>query len=217
MTKATFLILAFVCVLASLMTAGGTSRSQASEPGAGGFSCYDAAATFDPLVISGCYYGLAQGADAMLVYGRAILRDNYASGDAVQALVDGQNCSTTVSEGGGYSPFELRISGASEMSGCAQDGDVVSFRIGGVDASETLVFHHFSPVLISLTAMPDVAWYWSQSVRAGEPIVGTLVEALVGKMSCGQATITRDPQGFASRKKDLYGFSKLILRATDQH
>jgi hypothetical protein len=198
---------------------------------------------FDPLLAGGHYYSairpwhattperirlnLTAGAtsrvdfggypfDQSVVSGRAILEDNYAApGTPVEAFAGGQQCGATTIESP-YGVFTLMIVGAGEREGCPLPGETVTFRVGGIDAAETVVYTPNTDALFrfvwrNLTAMPNYAWYWAQEPGDKLPPAGTRIQATVGGIPCGEAVIEtrRSVSG-----NPVSGFSKLIVPAS---
>jgi hypothetical protein len=151
-------------------------------------------------------------ADLQTVRGGSFLNDDWTQeGTQVVAHANGLACGQGEAETSG-GIFDFVVAGEDETAGCASDGDVVSFTIGGQPASETFVWNsgeiaHF----LQLTAMPDHAWYWLDVPYEGnEGALGATAEAVVGGKVCGQAVAEQAPQGFTPVPGPL-GFSRLIV------
>lgn len=208
--------------------------------------CALSAASFDPLMTSWCFnFTLpwhakpapvtvtiesaevvevdlgAQPADVAVIAGIALLEDDRAPpGTLVEALVDGQECGTTEVLADDELNFGLHVLGEQEGSGCAAPGDQVRFRVGGVEAAETLTFLPFAYTpgpgydIHNVVAMQDHAWYWMELYTpTGSFVQGSTlpVQALVGDEVCGE-TIVQGVGGSTT------GFSRLIVPSADiQH
>lgn len=158
----------------------------------------------------------AQPDDVAVVNGVALLENEYASsGTFIEALVGDKVCGTTSLklDGGssGNDLFELHILGAGEQAACAQPGDEVRFRVGGVLADETYLWVPFTDAQSSvgiqvqhLSAMEQHAWYWLEASADDLPEADTVVQAQVDGVVCGETTIDV-VGGF------IAGFSRLIV------
>ncbi len=156
-------------------------------------------------------------ADVAVVTGDAILEIDHASqGTSIVAFVHGQECGTTQVTGGANYDFAIQILGAEERPGCARLGDQVQFTVGGVPAIDSVGWAPFgsppgSPGLLQyhhIVAMQQHAWYWFQSLGDNPPAAGTLVQAVIDGVICGEAHI--ESQGIG-----LAGFSKLIVPSAE--
>ncbi len=167
----------------------------------------------------------AEPADVMVVMGDALLETGHAPmGTVITALVNGQECGTTTVVGGKYDDFSFSILGAGEREGCALPGDQVQFTVGGVLAGNSmrwkplfdpsrvirslnleLILPHF----VDIVAMQDHAWYWFE--RSGDSPIpdGTLVQAMIDGVVCGEARV----ESLAS--ESIAGFSQLLVASSD--
>jgi len=169
--------------------------------------------------------------DEMILLGRALVdRGNAPAGTVVTASVNGVECgSATIEEGGspggGPDDFELRILGAGQRDGCAEQGDLVTIAIGDVASPQSNLFVYvpFSPVpnpayyldregvmIVDLAFFRDYAWVFSddRTLEDGSPVPnGTAVRAMVDGVLCGE-TVIGDLPGVADQ---LSGFGRLFV------
>ncbi len=159
----------------------------------------------------------ARPTEAAVIVGRAVLEDRRApSGTRIEALVNGLVCGTSTVLADSGVDFVINVLGEREREGCASRGAVVSFRVGGVQATETASWVPYAEVenflqidFVSLAAMEHHAWYWMEVPAAGLPGDGAPVLAMVGDTICGQTTI-RTTQALRVFPPDQAGFSRLI-------
>jgi hypothetical protein len=159
----------------------------------------------------------ARPADVEVLIGNAILETDYAPrGTVIVALVSGQECGTTTVVGGSELDFDIEILGAGERTGCARPGDLVHFTVGGVPAISTATWRPFSdprePVPFgfgNIVAMQQHAWYWFQGLGNDQPAAGTLVQAVINGVVCGEASVEAPPGS------NIAGFSKLLVPSAD--
>ena len=166
----------------------------------------------------------AEPADVMVVRGDALLETGHAPmGTVIIALVKGNECGTTTVVGGMYDDFSINILGAGEREGCALPGDQVQFTVGDVLAGNTmrwkplfdpsrfpflkveLIVPHFGDII----AMQDHVWYWFE--RSGDNPVpdGTLVQAMIDGVVCGETRVESLPS------ESIAGFSQLLVSSSD--
>ena len=155
-----------------------------------------------------------QPLDVAVITGAALLEDGYApEGTLIEALVDGQECGMAAARDHGILNFELTILGAGERAGCATQGDLVHFRVGGVPAGETFTWAPFIDTpefqlpghVKHLSAREERAWYWLQGPSDDLPEVGSTVQAVVDGVVCDE-TVVEDAGLFAAA-----GFRRLIV------
>ena len=167
----------------------------------------------------------AEPADVMVIAGDAILETDYAPrGTAITALVNGQECGTTSVETREYRDFVIHVLGGGEREGCALPGDQVQFTVGGVFAVNTIRWNPFFdpsrviyslpfdlnlPRVIDIIAMQDHAWYWFE--RSGDNPVpdGTLVQAMIDGVVCGETRVE------ALASESIAGFSQLLVASSN--
>jgi hypothetical protein len=170
----------------------------------GGQLCVDFFPTMDPLAFpGGCYPN--QGADQSLVVGRAIIEDRYAPiGTAIEAFNGDASCGAAPI---GFRTFEL------QLNGCASPGETVRFEVGGQLAIETMTWPGESPgpTFLSLSVKSDHAWYWFERLLARPPAIGTVVQAVVDGVVCGETMVDVVPRGFVVFLEELRGFWKLVV------
>ena len=167
----------------------------------------------------------AEPADVMVVRGDALLETGHAPmGTVITALVKGNECGTTTVVGGKYDDFSFSILGAGEREGCALPGDQVQFTVGGVSAVNTirwkplfdpsrffpsLPFDLILPHFGDIVAMQDHVWYWFERSDDSPVPDGTLVQAMIDGVVCGDARV----ESLAS--EDIAGFSQLLVSSSD--
>lgn len=204
-------LLAVAFVLAGTFNtpSGGTiSDAKANDFGL----CIDPESTFYPLVIGDCRFAPKDHTDALLIVGRVILEADYPpAGTIIEAISGGQMCGTTTTTGG--RAFDLLVLGAGEREGCAEPGQEVEFRVGGVTAGQRILWREENtfPRFLSLSAIEQHAWYWTQRVGVDLPSEGTSVQAVVGSVVCGEADFSHDPGSFPFVIEDIAGFSQLVV------
>lgn len=163
----------------------------------------------------------AEPADAAVLTGDVILETDHAPpGNVITALVNGQECGTTTVTGGRYYDFSMAVLGARERPGCAQQGDLVQFTVGGVPSLDVITYRAFYdpsnylpqfgfvlvvPIYRNLIVMQNHAWYWFEESGTDLPADGTLVQAVINGVICGETRI-ETPAG-----RDIAGFSKLLV------
>ena len=157
-----------------------------------------------------------QPLDVAVVTGTVLVEDGYATaGTLIEALVNGQECGTTVSlDHGSLNYTQLVVLGAGERIGCATPGDLVRFRVGGILATETLTWQPFidtpgaqQPFHVQhLSAMEERAWYWLQGPAADLPAIGSTVQAVVDGVVCGETVVEA-----STFTPDRAGFPRLIV------
>ena len=116
--------------------------------------------------------------------------------------------------------YELHVLGQREREGCAAPGDVVRFLVGGVAATQTLNYTPFaqtSPLgsqVVHLVAIENYAWYWAEHVVDVPPPDGTVLQALVGDVVCGEVTMRAVSLGQGALQH-MVGFSRLIVPSAE--
>ena len=152
--------------------------------------------------------------DRQTVLGTALLGEGPASdGTEIRAWVNGTLCGEieAVKTMSNFN-FTIQVLGQRERLECASDGDTVSFTVGKVPATQTLVWkaeetHHY----LDLVAMPEHSWLWAEQPAPNDPgSLGTPVEAIVDGKVCASTTIARTYQGFMSGPPPI-GFSRLAV------
>ena len=161
----------------------------------------------------------ARPTDAAVIVGRAALETERAPpGTRIEALVNDRVCGTSTVLADSEVDYVINVLGEREREGCASRGDVVSFRVGGVPATETASWVPYAEVanflqidFHNLTAMEHHAWYWMEVPAAGLPADGTPVQAMVGDTICGE-TVLRTSEGLSVyADPPSAGFSELIV------
>ncbi|MCH7489027.1 MAG: hypothetical protein IIB23_05290, partial [Chloroflexi bacterium] len=116
--------------------------------------------------------------------------------------------------------YELHVLGQREREGCAAPGDVVRFLVGGVMATQTLTYTPFAQTspwgsqVVHLVAIENYAWYWAEHVVDVPPPDGTVLQALVGDVVCGEVTMRAVSLGQGALQH-MVGFSRLIVPSAE--
>ncbi|MCH8010177.1 MAG: fibronectin type III domain-containing protein [Chloroflexi bacterium] len=161
----------------------------------------------------------ARPTDAAVIVGRVALETERApSGARIEALVNDRVCGTSTVVADSEVDYVITVLGEREREGCASRGAIVSFRVGGVPATETASWVPYAEVanflqidFHNLTAMEHHAWYWMEVPAVGLPADGTPVQAMVGDTICGE-TVLRTSEGLpVYADPAIAGFSKLIV------
>lgn len=141
----------------------------------------------------------------------AMLNGEYAPvGTTVRASHGSATCGESqVSEPGGNGNITLvlEVSGASERTGCPNQGEPLSISIGGVPTTRDIVWNGPATSTDHLVAMPDHAWFWTETRLDSSPVEGAVVLARIDGVTCGQAKVTRTLHGGVP----VYGFGRLIV------
>ncbi len=151
--------------------------------------------------------------DIQDVGGQAILRGDYAPvGATVNAKANGHICGSATISQGGSGLFGMEIRGERESSGCAAEGEIVSFEVAGVPADEAVTWQRAERIgRVDPVAMPDHAWYWlQQPAGANVALVGAAVDAVIDGKTCGSTKIEQAPPGFSPGPGPV-GFNRLVV------
>jgi len=140
----------------------------------------------------------ARPADIAVLGGIALLEDRRApEGTLIEAVFNGQECGvgqTTAATTG--LNFVIDVLGAGERAGCPAPGDSLRFRVGGLSAPEVRFYEPFSSTLGGgglqtqpLTAIREHSWLWAERRATEHPPPGTVLEALVDGVVCGEVEV----------------------------